>query len=212
MASGKDKINEAGVLLIKLVHKIKQDQSPHNFKDSKKTAKDKNLECIRKTINKVNGILQDVNPEIDLHKYAALQSALRIFDLLNNDDATFVGNIKVFKTLEAAITGGPEAATFGGRRIGKKLTSDEYYLRAAAVVLWKFYNKHKHTDAVDQLISDARTIIKIGSKKKLAKLVDNFEQSHDIMLKNSKSPLSPHIKGIEDLVNNHGYLRLKDFI
>ena len=75
MASGKDKINEAGVLLIKLVHKIKQDQGPHNFKDSKKTAKDKNLECIRKTINKVNGILQDVNPEIDLHKYAALQSA-----------------------------------------------------------------------------------------------------------------------------------------
>ena len=79
-------------------------------------------------------------------------------------------------------------------------------------MLWKFYNKHKHTDAVDQLISDARTIIKIGSKKKLAKLVDNFEQSHDITLKNSKSPLSPHIKGIEDLVNNHGFLRLKDFI
>ena len=41
MANGKDKINEAGVLLIKLVHKIKQDQSPLNFKDSKKTAKDK---------------------------------------------------------------------------------------------------------------------------------------------------------------------------
>ena len=212
MDNSKDKINEAGVLLIKLVHKIKQDQGPHNFKESKKTAKAKNLEYIRKTINKVNGILQEVNPKIDLHKYAALQSALRTLDLLNNDDATFVGNIKVFKTHEAAITGGPEAATFGGRRIGRKLTSDEYYLRAAAVVLWKFYKKHKHTDAVNQLISDARTIIKIGSKKKLAKLVDNFEQSHDIMLKNSKSPLSPHIKGIEDLVNNHGYLRLKDFI
>ena len=130
----------------------------------------------------------------------------------DTDDVLQNTFIKIFKKHVEAITGGPEAVKFGGKRIGKKLTSDEYYLRAAAVVLWKFYKKHKQHDAIDQLVLDARSVIKVGSKKKLAKLVDNFEQNHDITLKNSKSPLSPHIGGIEDLVKNHGYLKLNDFV
>ena len=205
-------LNEAGVILTKLAHTIKQEEGPLNDKKSENPKNNKRSDLITKSLKKVNKILGQVDPEIDLHKYAALQSAIRSFELLNNDTNNISGNIKIFKKHVEAITGGPEAVKFGGKRIGKKLTSDEYYLRAAAVVLWKFYKKHKQNDAIDQLVLDARSVIKVGSKKKLAKLVDNFEQNHDITLKNSKSPLSPHIGGIEDLVKNHGYLKLNDFV
>jgi len=42
-------------------------------------------------------------------------------------------------------------------------------------------------------------------------LVDNHDQNHDFDLTKTKSPLSVHIPGIEDLVKHHGYRRLKDF-
>ena len=48
-------------------------------------------------------------------------------------------------------------------------------------------------------------------KKKLAKMIDNHDQNHDFDLVKSKSHLSVHIPGIEDLIKNYGYRRLTDF-
>ncbi len=78
-------------------------------------------------------------------------------------------------------------------------------------MLWKDYRTQNEEDRLNRLIADARTIIGVGTKEKLAKLVDNHDQNHDFDLTKSKSPLSVHIPGIEDLVKHHGYRRLKDF-
>ena len=78
-------------------------------------------------------------------------------------------------------------------------------------MLWTYYGKNNDEDRLNQLITDARTIIGVGTKEKLAKMVDNHDQDHDFDLTKSKSPLSVHIPGIEDLVKHHGYRRLKDF-
>jgi hypothetical protein len=110
-----------------------------------------------------------------------------------------------------AIHGGPTASEFGGQRIGNKLSPEDYYLRAATVVLWKHHRKHNDRDALNQLVSDARTIIGVGTREKIAKIVDNHDQAHDINISESRSPLSVHIEGITDLVENHGWRRLKNF-
>ena len=78
-------------------------------------------------------------------------------------------------------------------------------------MLWKHHLKHNDKAALTQLISDARTIIGLGTRQKIAKMVDNHDQGHDIDISESKSPLSVHIEGIQDLVENHGWQRLNNF-
>ena len=143
-------------------------------------------------------------------KYSAIQSFIAAFE--GNESETYArANLDLFGLQVDALHGGPTAKTLGGRKIGKKLSVQQHYLRAAALVLWTYYGKNNDEDRLHQLITDARTIIGVGTKEKLAKMVDNHDQDHDFDLTKSKSPLSVHIPGIEDLVKHHGYRRLKDF-
>lgn len=215
MNSNLDKVNEAGVLLIRLVHSFRTDEG---------TGLTLKIDINDNTTSRILGHVRQILREVDidttqnsglehgeiLQKYAAIQAALKSFEETHYDHSAKV-HLKIFQNHVEAIHGGPTASEFGGKRIGNKLSSEDYYLRAATVVLWKHHQKHNDKAALTQLISDARTIIGMGTKQKIAKMVDNHDQGHDIDILESKSPLSVHIRGIQDLVDNHGWQRLKDF-
>lgn len=96
---------------------------------------------------------------------------------------------------------------FGGRRPqGRKPSVDQAYLRAATVALWVRYPAKRA-----QLVSQSRTLIGIGTKAKLQKLVENFHARHDVNIESSGSPLSIHWDFVKDLIDHHGYSELKNF-
>ena len=208
------KLNEVGVQCMKLTHKIRQAEGP----------KPAQSPISEQVISSQIGQIRDLFKEIDiaalnlsegehreeLMKYSAIQSFIAAFEG-NESEASARANLELFGLHVDALHGGPTAKTLGGRKIGKKLSVQQHYLRAAALVLWTYYGKNNDEDRLNQLITDARTIIGVGTKEKLAKMVDNHDQDHDFDLTKSKSPLSVHIPGIEDLVKHHGYRRLKDF-
>ena len=207
-------LNEVGVLCLKLTHKIRQAEGP----------KPAQSPISEQVISSQIGQIRDLFKEIDiaalnlsegehreeLMKYSAIQSFIAAFEG-NESEAYARANLDLFGLQVDALYGGPTAKTLGGRKIANKLNVQEYYLRAAALVLWKYHRTQNDEDRLNRLITDARTIIGVGTKEKLAKLVDNHDQNHDFDLTKTKSPLSVHIPGIEDLVKHHGYRRLKDF-
>jgi len=215
MNSNLDKVNEAGVLLIRLVHSLRTDEGGGATPRIK--ISDKATSAI---LVKVRHLLREVEinsaensgleRSVILHKYAAIQAALASFEEMQYAQSVET-NLKIFRNHVEAIHGGPTAPEFGGKRIGNKLSPEDYYLRAATVVLWQHHRKHKDEDALKQLVSDARTLIRVGTREKIAKMVDNHDQAHNIDISESKSPLSVHIAGIIDLVENHGWRRLRDF-
>ena len=214
MTEALNKLNEVGVLCLKLTHKIRQAEGP----------KPAQSPISEQVISSQIGQIRDLFKEIDiaalnlsegehreeLMKYSAIQSFIAAFEG-NESEAYARANLELFGLHVDALHGGPAAKTLGGRKIGKKLSVQQHYLRAAAFVLWTYYRKNNDEDRLNQLITDARTIIGVGTKEKLAKMVDNHDQDHDFDLTKTKSPLSVHIPGIEDLVKHHGYRRLKDF-
>jgi len=209
-----NKLNKVGVLCLKLTHKIRQAEGP----------KPAQSPISEQVISSQIGQIRDLFKEIDiaalnlsegehreeLMKYTAIQSCIAAIEG-REIKAYSEANLKLFALQVDALHGGPAAKTLGGRKIGKKLSVQQHYLRAAALVLWTYYGKNNDEDRLNQLITDARTIIGVGTKEKLAKMVDNHDQDHDFDLTKSKSPLSVHIPGIEDLVKHHRYRRLKDF-
>ncbi|MBG10060.1 MAG: hypothetical protein CMD92_02710 [Gammaproteobacteria bacterium] len=209
-----NKLNEVGVLCLKLTHKILQAEGP------KPAQSPISEQVISSQIGQIRNLFKEIDiaslnlsegeHREELMKYSAIQSFIAAFEK-NEREAYARANLDLFGLQVDALHGGPTAKTLGGRKIGKKLSVQQHYLRAAALVLWTYYGKNNDEDCLNQLITDARTIIGVGTKEKLAKMVDNHDQDHDFDLTKSKSPLSVHIPGIEDLVKHHGYRRLKDF-
>ena len=209
-----NKLNEVGVLCLKLTHKIRQAEG------SKPAQSPISEQVISSQIGQIRGLFKEIDIAAlnlsegehreELMKYTAIQSFIAAIEG-REVKAYSEANLKLFALQVDALHGGPAAKTLGGRIIGKKLSVQQHYLRAAALVLWAYYRKNNDEDRLNQLITDARTIIGVGTKEKLAKMVDNHDQDHDFDLTKSKSPLSVHIPGIEDLVKHHGYRRLKDF-
>ena len=209
-----NKLNEVGVLCLKLTHKIRQAEGP------KPAQSPISEQVISSQIGQIRNLFKEIDiaslnlsegeHREELMKYSAIQSFIAAFEG-NESEAYARANLDLFGLQVDALHGGPTAKTLGGRKIGKKLSVQQHYLLAAALVLWTYYGKNNDEDRLNQLITDARTIIGVGTKEKLAKMVDNHDQDHDFDLTKSKSPLSVHIPGIEDLVKHHGYLRLKDF-
>ena len=208
------KLNAVGVLCIKLTHKIRQAEGP------KPAQSPITEQMISSQIGQIRNLFKEINiaslnlsegeHREELMKYSAIQSF--IIAIEGRESETYVqANLELFGLQVDALHGGPTAKTLGGRKIGKKLSVQQHYLRAAALVLWTYYRKNNDEDRLNQLISDTRTIIGVGTKEKLAKMVDNHDQDHDFDLTKTKSPLSIHIPGIADLVKNYGYRRLKDF-
>lgn len=209
-----NKLNEVGVLCIKLAHKIRQAEGPKPAQSSISE------QVISSQIGQIRNLFKEIDiaslhlsegkHREELMKYSAIQSFIAAFEG-HDSEAYARANLDLFGLQVDALHGGPTAKTLGGRKIGKKLSVQQHYLRAAALVLWTYYRKNNDEDRLNQLISDARTIIGVGTKEKLAKMVDNHDQDHDFDLTKTKSPLSVHIPGLEDLVKHHGYRRLKDF-
>ena len=130
----------------------------------------------------------------------AVEACERGEDLLNG--------MPLFKSLVENLHGGPRDFDFGGRpRQGPKPSADQAFGRAAAVALWKHFPKNR-----EELVADARKEIGIGSRKKLQKLVDNYEQRHDTDISRSRSPLSVHMSLVEEFITDHNYRRLSDFL
>ena len=208
------KLNEVGVLCMKLTHKIRQAEGP------KPAQSPISEQVISSQIGQIRNLFKEIDiaslnlsegeHREELMKYSAIHSFIAAFEG-NESEAYARANLDIFGLQVDALHGGPTAKTLGGRKIGKKLSVQQHYLRAAALVLWRYHGKNNDEDRLHQLITDARTIIGIGTKEKFAKMVDNHDQDHDFDLTKSKSPLSVHIPGIEDLVKHHGYRRLKDF-
>jgi len=215
MTEALNKLNEVGVLCLKLTHKIRQAEGP------KPAQSPISEQVISSQIKQIRYLLEEIDiaslnlSQKDnrgvLMRYSAIQSFIAAFEG-NNSEAYARANLDLFGLQVDALQGGPTAKTLGGRKIANKLSVQEYYLRAAALVLWKDCRTKNEEDRLNRLIADARTIIGVGTREKLAKLVDNHDQNHDFDLTKTKSPLSVHIPGIEDLVKHHGYRRLKDFI
>lgn len=209
-----NKLNEVGVLCIKLTHKIRQAEGPKPdqlpISEQMISSHIKKIRCLLGKVDVASLNLSESDNHEVLMKYSAIQSFIAAFEGRERE-ACAQANLEIFGLQVDALHGGPAAKTLGGRKIANKLNVQEYYLRAAALVLWKYYRAKNDDDSLNRLISDARTIIGIGTKKKLAKMVDNHDQDHDFDLLKTKSPLSIHISGIEDLVKHHGYRHLKDF-
>ena len=209
-----NKINEAGALCIKLTHAIRQDEGP------KPSQSQISNEMISTGLERIRCLIQDIDiaslnfseneHQEELMKFSAIQSFLKVFEERENEIYS-KANLEIFGLQVDVLHGGPSATILGGRKAGKKLGVQQQYLRAAAVLLWKFYKANKDEELLNKLIADARTVIGIGSKKKLAKMIDNHDQNHDFDLVKSKSHLSVHIPGIENLIKNYGYRRLTDF-
>lgn len=209
-----NKLNEAGALCIKLTHAIRQDEGPE---PSRSPLSDEmilaGLEYIRRLVQDIDIAslnLSDDRHREELMKFSAIQSFLTAFEERGNETYT-KANLEIFGLQVDTLYGGPSATVLGGQKISKKLGVKEQYLRAAALVLWKFHKANKDEERLNELIADARTAIGIGTKKKLAKMIDNHDQNHDFDLVKSKSHLSVHIPGIENLIKNYGYRRLTDF-
>ena len=209
-----NKLNAVGVLCIKLTHKIRQAEGPKPaqspISEQVISSQIGQIRSLFKEIDIASLNLSEGKHREELMKYSAIQSFIAAFEG-NESEAYARANLDIFGLQVDALHGGPTAKTLGGRKIGKKLSVQQHYLRTAALVLWRYYGKNNDEDRLNQLIADARTIIGVGTKEKLAKMVDNHDQDHDFDLTKTKSPLSVHIPGIEDLVKHHGYHRLKDF-
>ena len=136
----------------------------------------------------------------------AVKTALEALDAqMQGEDVSDA--VEIFRSFAEAMTGGPKKLDFGGKSIANRRTNEENFLRAAAVVLWESFPEER-----DALAKDAKKIIGIRSKASLRKLVENFHQRHDYEVSKSRSPLSDHIARVGDLIKNHGYQRLADFI
>ena len=150
--------------------------------------------------------LAQANPSEDHHVFLATKMALEILETTERGEDT-LGGLEIFKALVESIHGGERKIDFGGRRRqGKKFPVDKQYLRAAAVTLWQ-----KFPEKRDQLALQSRTLIGVGSKAKLEKIVDKFHELHDFDTAKSGSPLSVHMPLVEDLIEHYGYRELKDF-
>lgn len=161
----------------------------------------------RALLAKARACLSVADMKDNPHKFAATKTALEVFEAFERGDDPCAG-IEIFKGLVESVHGGQRDIDFGGRpRQGLKPSVDQAFLRAATVALWKCFPNDRQ-----KLVSQARSVIKMGTLDKLRKLVENFEQRHDVDILNSRSPLSIHMPLVNDLIKNYGYRNLKDFV
>jgi hypothetical protein len=157
-------------------------------------------------LSECKDLLNTVDPRLAPLEYIAVENAISALRAHDNQEPV-VNNILYFHGAVEAVHGGPREINLGGKRIHNKPSAKDAALRAAAIVLWEEF-----PDDRDKLVADAKRILKIKSRKALAKMVDNFNQRHDRDLKQLISPISIHIKFATELVKEHGFRRLEQFV
>ncbi|WP_431299068.1 hypothetical protein [Tabrizicola sp. BL-A-41-H6] len=154
----------------------------------------------------VRRLLADVSPAQDPHKFMAAKTALESLEAIERGEA-MLGGMGPFRGFAEGVLGGPREVSFGGIKIARKPTAEEAFLKAALVVLWEKFPERR-----PELVKEARKHLGILNQKQVAKMVDNFNQRHDVDIAASRTPISIHIPLVTDLVTNHGYTCLSDFV
>jgi hypothetical protein len=151
--------------------------------------------------------LVKVDPLQDPHRFGAAKMALDACEAVERGEDP-VGGIEMFSGLTEGVLGGERKMKLGGKqRVGRQFSVKESYLRAAFCVLWEVDQDRNRRNL---LISEAGGLIGL-TERAAKKLVDNFNQLHDVDIKSSKTKQSIHISLIRSLVEKHGYKQLKDF-
>lgn len=154
----------------------------------------------------VRRLLSNVPPTQNPHKFMAVKTALEGLEAIERGEA-MLGGMDPFRGFVEGIHGGPREISFGGDKVTGKSSAEEAFLKAAVVVLWQKFPERR-----PQLAQEARTHLGISNQKQVAKMVDNFTQRHDVDIAASRTPISIHIPVVDDLITNHGYGCLSDFI
>ena len=207
------KLNEAGAILINMYREIKKITG---IKADDSLISEESEKKFKLARIKVKSILAEIDMTKEKNKdlentYQAIMLAVNSYD--ESNDGLVRNSISSFNRHVDAKTGGPQAKNLGGKKIINKKSAKTNYMRAVLVVLWKYYKDHGVKEDFDRLVKDARKYLqKDLTKKKIARIVDNHDQKHDVDIKKTKSVLSVHVRGITELVENHNYRRLKDFI
>lgn len=149
--------------------------------------------------------LEMADPEVDPHRFSAAKNALEALEAAEKGRCD-LGAVKIFNAHVESIHGGPNDIDFGGKKIANKPTAKEVFLRAAAIALWLEFPKRR-----DSLTREAKKLLGILDQEALARLVDNFNQRHNVEIERSRSPISIHMAFVKDLVKKHGYHKLSDF-
>lgn len=150
--------------------------------------------------------LEMADPQVDPHRYSAVKNALEALEAAVKGRCD-LGAVTFFHAHVEAIHGGPNSIDFGGKKVANKPTTKEAFLRAAAIALWLEFPERR-----DALTREAKKLLGTRNKKALAKLVDNFDQRHNVEIEQSRSPISIHMVFVTDLVKKHGYHNLSDFV
>jgi hypothetical protein len=195
-----DPLDEAGKLLLFLA----QGQALVAVKnpDGKRINKAKNAAVLAN----IRLLLSGVPQGHDRHRFMAAKTALETLDAIERGDDV-LGGTDVFRGFVEAVHGGPRNLDFGGRKVSRKPTADEAFLKAAAIVLWTKFPEQR-----ERLALEARKILRIRSQRALGKMVDNFHQRHDSDIAGSHSPMSIHMPIVTTLVDNCGYQTLSNFL
>lgn len=160
----------------------------------------------RAALAQVRRLLSNVSPTQDPHKFMAAKTALESLEAIERGEP-MLGGVDPFRGFVEGVHGGPRKISFGGDKVTGKSTVEEAFLKAAVVVLWQKFPKRR-----PQLAREARTHLGISNQKQVAKMVDNFNQRHDVDIASSRTPISIHIPVVNDLMTNHGYGCLSDFV
>jgi len=193
-------LNLAGTTLLELIKLQKQADGPISGASALTT------EDFHPYLKRVRMYLEKANPKIDPHRFGAVKVALEMLEA-GERGVSNLGAIDYFKGHTEAIHGGPRDLDLGGKTVVNKPSAEIAYLRAVAIILWETFPKKRV-----ELATAVRKTLDIKNKKALAKMVENFHQRHNSDISKSRSPLSIHLKGIQNLVKNHGYKKFSDFI
>jgi hypothetical protein len=195
-SGGNDYLTQAGTAILYAVRRMREadltveDLQPGNY---------------WALLAEVRRLLELANPQEDPHRFVAVKGTLETLEAHKRGE-NIPNRLEILRAHFEAVHGGPRNIDFGGIHVPNKPTVEQAFLRAAAVSLWDNFPEDR-----DVLLKEAKHILGIENKGKLAKLVENFHQRHDHELLSSKSPLSIHMPRVRELIEKFGYRSLQDF-
>ena len=94
---------------------------------------------------------RDTNDPSSGGPHGRFTNALNAFNEIGHDFCS-KAHLEMFRGHVEAIEGGIRSFNLGGKRTNNKLSADRNYLRAAAIVLWKYHTQRKDNTAIEQLV------------------------------------------------------------
>lgn len=114
-------------------------------------------------------------------------------------------SVEIFDSCVEGVLGGERPYDFGGVKIGNKISTRRAYMQAAVYVLWS-----QNIDR-DRLAEDAKQMLGLQTRQKVAKLISNIKTNHLSQTKYAPHPAWEHMDRVTELVERHGCCALSDF-